>query len=64
MPRYKLGERVVVGEIEAVVVRGRCESCFFSKHIFVYETECMLDEEVCIDEIGFGNCYKVLEKGL
>lgn len=64
MPRYKVGERIVVGKIEAVVVRGNCESCFFSRRIFLYKTECMLDEESCIEEIGFGNCYKVLEKGL
>ena len=68
MPRYKVGEVVVVGVVEAVIVRGNCEGCFFYNHREDYipgeEEGCMLDEEVCIDEIGFGNCYKVLEKGL
>ena len=68
MPRYKVGERIVVGLVEAIVVRGNCESCFFYNHkeedYMLDEEGCMLDEEVCIDEIGFDNCYKVLEKGL
>ena len=68
MPRYKVGQIVVVGVVEAVVVRGRCESCFFYNHkekdYMPDEEGCMLDAEICLDEIGLGNCYKVLEEGL
>lgn len=66
MPRYKVGERIVVGLVEAIVVRGNCESCFFNKHKGVANcmASCMLDEERCIEEIGLYNCYKVLREGL
>lgn len=61
MPRYKVGEVIVVGEIEAVVVRGKCESCFFYNH---KADGCRMNEEVCIEEIGLNKCYKVLKEGL
>ena len=32
MPRYKVGEVIVVGSVETVVVRGKCESCFFDNN--------------------------------
>ena len=59
MPKYKVGERITVGLVEAVVVRGNCESCFFHNR-----KACMLDKAKCIAEIGWDNCYKVLKEGL
>ena len=61
MPRYKVGEIIVVGSVETVVVRGKCENCFFNTQDGVY---CTVGAERCIDDIGTGNCYKVLSEGL
>lgn len=61
MPKYKVGERVVVGAVETIVVRGSCESCFFNINKGIY---CRLGAERCIDEIGLGNYFKVLKEGL
>lgn len=62
MPRYKVGQKVVVGLVEVTVVRGNCGSCSFYKH--KGKTSCMLDRAECIEDIGFYNCFKLLKKGL
>lgn len=65
MPRYKVGERIVVGLVEAIVIYGSCESCFFNKHNGDYFHFCMAGLEYsCIEEIGRDTCYKVLREGL
>lgn len=61
MPRYKVGEVIVVGSVEAIVVHGNCESCFFNNK--KEEASC-IGAESCIDDIGLNHCYKVLDKGL
>lgn len=61
MPRYKVGEIIVVGLVEVIIVRGSCESCFFNTH---KDARCMVGAERCTDEIGLGNCFKVLREGL
>ena len=66
MPKYRVGERIVVGLVEVIVVRGNCESCFFNKHntgdFFDF---CMAGlEKSCIEEIGSDTCFKVLREGL
>lgn len=61
MPRYKVGEVVVVGAVEVIIVRGKCENCSFDNH---KTEESCIRAESCIDEIGIGNCFKVLKEGL
>lgn len=61
MPRYKVGEVIVVGSVETIVVRGKCENCFFDNK--KEEASCIRAES-CIEEIGLYNCFKVLKEGL